>query len=450
MTRKANPLTNTQVQKTKADPDKITRLYDGNGLHLAISPKGVKTWYVSYTHPTTGKKNQSHKIGRYPAISLADARTLTADVQELLAQGIDPSTHAKTQKLKAQNKILMNAFADEYLAYITPHSKPRTIKGDKQRIDKDIKPLLGHIAIDEITKDDIRAMADSIERRTKPNGQPPRETTRRTLAIVGRILKLAKVRGLVGDVVGADVLENYPKIKGEHFKFVEIDALPRLLQDISTYQGDTQTRLAMRFLAYTFCRTGEMRFLQWKHIDWVEQVWNVDISTLKRHARHKVPLSRQVMEILEQLKSITGGESYVFWNATTMQPYSENFVNNALKNMGYRGKQSGHGFRHIASTNLNELGYMGDAIERQMHHKGDNTIRAIYNHAEHMDERRDIMQAWANFLDMLERGERVSFRQARAMLDAQHSQDRHKAVFDKLKAKGLDDDEIRRLLSDLL
>lgn len=113
----------------------------------------------------------------------------------------------------------------------------------------------------------------------------------------------------------------------------------------------------MQFLAYTFCRTIEMRLFKWSHIDWQNKVWRVDVHTLKVGKKHLVPLSSQELDILQQLQPITGDTDYVFYNLTTQKPYSENFITNALKNMGYHGKQTGHGFRHIASTNLNELGY---------------------------------------------------------------------------------------------
>lgn len=446
-------LKDTQIAKAKPQ-EKLYRLYDGDGLHIAISPKGAKTWYFCYTHPITGKKNQSHKLGRYPALSLAQAREQAHACHKLLAQNIDPNDHAHAQKIKRQNKILIADYADYYLEFKATTSKPRTIKGDKQRIEKDIKPMLGKIALDELTKDHVKAMTDHIESRKKDDGTPPRDTTRKTLTLINSILKLAKLKGLIDIVVSDGLIEHYPIIKGNHFKFVGINNLPRLLQDIENYQGTRthlQTKLGLKFLAYTFCRTQEMRFMRWRDIDWVEQVWNVDENTLKRnHAPHKVPLSKQVIEILEQLQPITGDCDFVFFNKTTMKPYSERFIINALNNMGYGGEQTGHGFRHIASTNLNELGYLGDAIEKQMHHKGNNTIRAIYNHAQHMDERRDIMQAWANFLDMLRDGERVSFRQARAMLDRQHQDENQQKLIDSLKQTGLSDEQIQVVLQTII
>lgn len=460
MARVAKKLTDTLIKKAKqADDGKPYRLYDGGGMHLRITAKGTKTWFLEYTHPITGKKNQLFKIGQYPEISLAQARDIRLELASLLEQGIDPKQHKEQQERERQNKLLLGDVVPRYLEHRAITNKPNTIKNDKNRIEKDVLPLLGKLYIDEITKADVRAMAEHIESRVNDDGTPPRETTRRTIDIVIGILKFAKSKDWITanalKIIQDDCKElkaSYPKAKGNHFKFVEIFDLPRLLNDIENYQGvrtHLQTKLGMKFLAYTFCRTQEMRFMKWSDIDWVEKVWIVEEETLKaKHSKHRVPLSKQVIEILEQLKPITGDFEYVFYNLSKHQPYSENFVTKALKNMGYHGKQTGHGFRHIASTNLNELGYMGDAIEKQMHHKGDNTIRAIYNHAQHMEERRDIMQAWANFLDMLRNGEeRASFRQARKMLDAEHLRENNQDLFDRLKAKGVNESEIAELLA---
>ena len=157
----------------------------------------------------------------------------------------------------------------------------------------------------------------------------------------------------------------YPKAKSQHMKHVDINELPTLLQAIEGYHGHDQTRLAMKFLAYSFCRTIELRMMKWAHIDFANRLWRVDIDNPKIARKHVVPLSNQMLAVLEELKTITGKYEYVFYNTggTALQRGS---INNALDKIGYAGKQTGHGFRHIASTNENELGYMGDAIEKQM------------------------------------------------------------------------------------
>jgi len=159
--------------------------------------------------------------------------------------------------------------------------------------------------------------------------------------------------------------------------------------------------------------------MKWDHIDFANRLWRVDIDNLKIARKHVVPLSDQMLAVLEEMKAITGQYEYVFYHTGMHQPYSEEFINNALDILGYAGKQTGHGFRHIASTNLNELGYMGDAIEKQMAHDKKSSIRAVYNHAQHLEERRKIMQVWADFLDLLrDTGEVVDFQTARQQIES--------------------------------
>lgn len=212
----------------------------------------------------------------------------------------------------------------------------------------------------------------------------------------------------------------------------------------------------MKFLAYSFCRTIELRMMKWSHIDFANRLWRVDIDNLKIARKHVVPLSDQMLAVLEEMKAITGKYEYVFYHTGMHQPYSEEFINNALDILGYAGKQTGHGFRHIASTNLNELGYMGDAIEKQMAHDKKSSIRAVYNHAQHLDERRKIMQVWADFLDLLrDKGEVVDFQTARQQIEKSLNEHKKASLSDMdsdvliqaLIDKGLSTEEIQLSLS---
>ena len=211
----------------------------------------------------------------------------------------------------------------------------------------------------------------------------------------------------------------------------------------------------MKFLAYSFCRTIELRMMKWEHIDFPNRLWRVDIDNLKIARKHVVPLSDQMLAVLEEMKPITGHYEYVFYHTGMHKPYSEEFINNALDILGYGGKQTGHGFRHIASTNLNELGYMGDAIEKQMAHDKKSSIRAVYNHAQHLDERRKIMQVWADFLDLLrDKGEVVDFQTARKQIEKSmdtkksnnlQDADKHELI-NALLRKGVSMDELKELM----
>ena len=298
-------------------------------------------------------------------------------------------------------------------------------------------------------------MADEIEKRVNKNGEPPREVTRRTIDLVANVLRRAKRERLIEQNPIDDLKELYPKAKSQHMKHVDISDLPALLQAIEDYHGHDQTRLGMKFLAYSFCRTIELRMMKWSHIDFANRLWRVDIDNLKIARKHVVPLSDQMLAVLEEMKAITGQYEYVFYHTGMHQPYSEEFINNALDILGYAGKQTGHGFRHIASTNLNELGYMGDAIEKQMAHDKKSSIRAVYNHAQHLEERRKIMQVWADFLDLLrDKGEVVDFQTARQQIEKSLTKQHQASLSDidsdaliqALINKGLRPEDIQKFL----
>lgn len=459
MARLTKPLGDTEIRNAKAK-DKPYKLYDGNGLYLYITTKGRKYWRIDYKTPLG--KRATLSVGEYPAVTLSNARSQNLEVKTQLANGIDPRQYRQEQEERLKGKILFKDFIQDYLTQRKVIIKPNTFKQDYNRTHKDIIPRLGHKPIDEITYSDVKAMADAIESRKDAQGNPPREVTRRTIDLVNKILKHAKLNRIIDTVVSDDLKDLYPKAKTQHMKHVTIDELPQLLRDIDSYHGHPQTRLAIQFLAYSFCRTIELRMMKWEHLDLVNNLWRVDIDNLKVARRHVVPLSRQMIAVLEQMKPLTGQYEYVFYNTGTCQPYSEVFINNALDVLGYAGKQTGHGFRHIASTNLNELGFMGDAIEKQLAHDKKNTIRAVYNHAQHLEERRQIMQVWADFLDMLrDGGQVVDFKQARQQIEqglitqADKNTEsntklvNHEKLITALASKGLSSDDIAEIISNL-
>ena len=406
--RKLKPTDNC----TPARPDKYS---DQQGLQLLVRSSGTKTWISAYRFDG---KQQKTTLGAYPQISLAEARIANSDIKALVTSGINPKNKKRQDKLANEQAKMFNDYALEWLEERERNVKPRTYQQDYNRMHKDVIPSFNGIALRDVTFEDCKFMADQIENRTTDEGSPPREVTRRTIDLITNILRRAKRERLIDTIHTEGLKELYPKAKTKHMKHVDLKELPKLLQDIESYHGHDQTRLAMKFLAYSFCRTIELRMMKWEHIDFPNRLWRVDIDNLKIARKHVVPLSDQMLAVLEEMKTITGQYEYVFYNTGMHQPYSAEFINNALDIIGYAGKQTGHGFRHIASTNLNELGYMGDAIEKQMAHDKKSSIRAVYNHAQHLEERRKIMQVWADFLDLLRgTGEVVDFRTARLQIE---------------------------------
>ncbi len=436
---------------TPSRPDKYS---DQQGLQLLVRSSGTKTWVSAYR--LDGKQKKS-TLGTYPQMGLAEARVANSNIKALVAEGINPKNKKRQEKLNNEQAKMFNDYALAWLEERKRNVKPRTYQQDHNRMHKDVIPNFDGIALKDVTFEDCKFMADSIENRTTDEGIPPREVTRRTIDLINNILKRAKRERLIDTIHTEGLKELYPRAKTKHMKHVDLKELPKLLQDIENYHGHDQTRLAMKFLAYSFCRTIELRMMKWEHIDFPNRLWRVDVDNLKVARKHVVPLSDQMLVVLEEVKSITGQYDYVFYNTGMHQPYSAEFINNALDIIGYAGKQTGHGFRHIASTNLNELGYMGDAIEKQMAHDKKSSIRAVYNHAQHLEERRKIMQVWADFLDLLRvTGEVVDFQTARQQIEksmdqlnkASLSNMDSNALIQALKDKGLSIEDVRLLLSE--
>ena len=443
--RKLKPTDNC----TPARPDKYS---DQHGLQLLVRSSGTKTWISAYRFDG---KQQKTTLGAYPQISLAEARIANSDIKALVTSGINPKNKKRQDKLANEQAKMFNDYALEWLDERERNVKPRTYQQDYNRMHKDVIPRFEGITLKDVKFEDCKFMADQIESRTNNEGSSPREVTRRTIDLVGNILRRAKRERLIEINHTEGLKELYPKAKTKHMKHVELSELPKLLQDIEGYHGHDQTRLGMKFLAYSFCRTIELRMMKWEHIDFPNRLWRVDIDNLKIARKHVVPLSDQMLAVLKEMKSITGQYEYVFYHTGMHQPYSEEFINNALDILGYAGKQTGHGFRHIASTNLNELGYMGDAIEKQMAHDKKSSIRAVYNHAQHLEERRKIMQVWADFLDLLrDKGEVVDFQTARQQiensLNSKHSSSLHSAdtqeLVEVLRNKGITMDDLKNML----
>lgn len=411
-------LSDSKIRKLKptdkCTPSRPDKYSDQQGLQLLVRSSGTRTWVSAYRFDG---KQQKTTLGTYPQMGLAEARATNGDIKALVANGINPKNKKRQDKLANEQAKMFNEYALEWLEERERNVKPRTYQQDYNRMHKDVLPSFKGIALKDVTFEDCKSMADNIESRAE-KGTPPREVTRRTIDLAGNILKRAKRERLIEVNHTEGLKELYPKAKTKHMKHVELSELPKLLQDIEGYHGHKQTRLGMKFLAYSFCRTIELRMMKWEHIDFPNRLWRVDIDNLKIARKHVVPLSDQMLAILEEMRPITGQYEYVFYHTGMHQPYSEEFINNALDILGYAGRQTGHGFRHIASTNLNELGYMGDAIEKQMAHDKKSSIRAVYNHAQHLEERRKIMQVWADFLDLLrDKGEVIDFQTARQQIE---------------------------------
>lgn len=377
----------------KCTPNKPDKVSDGNGLQLWVRTTGSKTWVLDYR---LNGKRQNLVIGKYPAMSLQQARLKNNEVRELIKQGIDP----KAQKYTTVDSGI-NQFAN--LAQQWHDKRKTTIKAgtfsrDYSLYERDIKPFIGDKDITTITPLEILDIAHRIENRGAG------DMARRAIGQIGQVFTYAMRLGIVTYNPTYKLSQALTPRQQKNFARITINQLPQLLSDIDSYKGDPLTKLGFYLLAYTFIRTNELRFMQWNEVDWQAKLWRIPAERMKMNRPHIVPLAPQVLDILKQIKDFGLSDTYVLFNSSRQQPYSENVFTNALKKMGYRDVMTGHGFRGLASTTLHERQYMHEAIELQLAHDSESKTSKAYNGAKHLPYRVKMMNEWANYLDDVKAG----------------------------------------------
>ena len=369
------------------------KIADGEGLFLLITPSGGKYWRLKYFF---GGKEKLLALGVYPEINLAEARERRAQARKVLAAGNDPGEAKKEAKRLAtlKNANTFEAVAREWLEKRRHEWAPITADVALGRLETHILPKLGPRPIADLAAPEVLAMLRAVE------DKGTLETARRVMNISGQIFMYAIATGRaernpVPDLRGA---LKTPVVK--HRSFLKESELPLYLRKLKAYDGSLQTRLALRFLLLTFVRTNELRAAQWTEIDWDKAEWRIPAERMKMKELHIVPLSRQTITVLRELEKHSGNRPYIFPNEHKPAAFmSENTMLYALYRMGYHSRATGHGFRSTASTILNEHGFRADVIERQLAHNERNNVRAAYNHAQYLPERRQMMQWWADYLD---------------------------------------------------
>lgn len=398
-------LTDPQVKKIKPPVGKTApdRYNDGQNLYLHVFSSGGKRWVMDYRFDG---KRKSYSIGTYPNVSLAQAREKRNEARKLLNQGVDPNLAKKEAKVVQSGMDTFKALATAWMKDREGTIKPVTMTRDLSTFEKDLFPVIGDMPIDTIKGMHILAAAKKIEARGAA------EMAKRSIPLAGAIFRYAIREGLIENDPTPHLGEALKPRKVKHMARIPLSELPKLLQSIDNYDGEVITRSALKILCLTFVRTIEMRFMEWSEIDFNNKEWRIPAEKMKMGALHIVPLSDQVIAILNDLKPFTGHRQYVFFNHSSHKPLSENAVLGALWRMGYKGRMTGHGFRGLASTTLHEQGKMHDAIEIQLAHTVGNAVSAAYNHAQHLAYRRTMMQDWADFLDEQRGGLIVPFPKA--------------------------------------
>ena len=387
-------LTDSQIKRLKPSdtctPSRPDKYSDGNNLRLWVRSTGSKVWVSDYKY---ANKRQSLTIGKYPAMSLADARQRNQQIKDLIAQGINPKQDKKRLQADTDDTKTFDALAQRWHKDRKPHIAPTTHSRDYSQYQRDIKPTIGHLNIDEITSPDILAIGKAVEARGAT------DMARRAIRQIGQIFKQAIREGLTTHNPATDLTEALQPHKVKHHSRITSQQLPKLLQDIDAYGGDVLVKLGFWFMCYTFVRTQELRLMEWSEIDYKAKIWRIPAEKMKMDRPHLVPLAPQAMKILKQIKAMSFSDKYVFFNTTTRKPYSTNAFITALWRMGYKGRMTGHGFRGLASTTLHEQEFMHEAIELQLAHEKENKISKAYNGAQHLPYRTDMMHQWAKFID---------------------------------------------------
>lgn len=406
--RRIAPLSELTFRKRVYSAGGGNRLFDGGGLYLELRPSGAKLWRLKYRF---ADREQLLSLGEYPAVSSTQARSKRAEIKALIAQGIDPSLQRRRQKL-ARNMEVANTFeavAREWIDRFSPDWADSHTRSIMVRLENDVFPWIGRHPIADLAAPELLAVLRRVEKRGAL------ETATRIRQYFSQIFRYAVATARVPRDPAADLKGALRSpIPKRYATMTDPQKIGQLLRAIDGYEGHPVTRAALQLTPLVFVRPGELRGAAWSEIDFSAAEWRIPAIRLKmkmsakldaRQSDHVVPLSRQALAILEDLQPFTGDGIFLFPSVRTSQrPMSDNTINAALRRMGY-GKDEivGHGFRHMASTLLNEQGWSADAIERQLAHK-ESGVRAIYNLAEYMPERRRMMQAWADYLDTLKAG----------------------------------------------
>ena len=371
--------------------EKAQKLFDGNGLFLFVSPTDTKSWRLKYRFQG---KEKLLTLGTYPQTSLKEARERAADARKQLDGGIDPG-EVKKEEQQAADPITLEQVAREWYEKQLPAWSKRHSEDVMERLEKNIFPFLGDRPIAEVNAPELLTVLRRIEARGAI------ETAHRVRGICSLFFRYAVAtsraeRDPAADLKGA-ITNRIPKPRAAITTPDEVGALMRA---IDGFAGTYTVKCALQMCALTFCRPGEVRTAEWTEFDFKENLWRIPGNKMKMRMDHLVPLSRQALDILEELRQLTGSGKYLFPSIRTIErPISDMTLIAGLRRMGFeKDEMSAHGFRAMASTLLNEQGYSADVIEKQLAHSPINKIRGIYNRAEYLPERRKMMQAWADYL----------------------------------------------------
>lgn len=388
-------LTPSAVANAKPQ-EKPYKLTDERGLYLLVRPSGARWWRFDYRRPDTGKRN-TLSLGTFPEVSLKRARERREEARALLADGIDPG-----QQRQAEREARADTFAAVAADWLERQRASMTTgTAEKAQWQLSLVPDLALRPVSELTAPEVLRALRKIE------AKGTHETAHRVKQRIGQVMRYAITVGLAERDPTADLRGALaPVVTTPRAAVTDPAAVADLLRALDAYTGQPATAAALRLAPLLFVRPGNLRAMEWAELDLDAAQWRIPAGKMKMREAHIVPLAAQAVAILRELQPLSSRSRYVFPSLRTAdRPMSENTINAALRRLGFdKETMTGHGFRAMASTRLNELGWSPDVIERQLAHAERNKVRAAYNRAQYLDERTRMMQAWADYLDGLRAG----------------------------------------------
>lgn len=387
-------LTIRQIDTTKPK-DKAFKLSDGGGLYLLVNPSGSKYWRLKYRF---AGKEKLLAIGVYPDISLAQARSRREEAKKLLLEGKDPGQERKLEKLSRQLEVesSFEVIAREWYTRRFDRWSVSYREEMMRTFEKDVFPFIGHRPIKDIKPLELLEVLSKLETRGAT------EKARKVRQRCGEVWKYAIVTGRAEYNPAPDLASALVVHEKEHYAFLMKDELPDFLRTLETYSGSILVKIAMKLTMLTGVRPGELRKAEWSEFDFEKKLWHIPKERMKMGRPHMVPLSNQVIDLLNQLRPITSIHSLLFPGRNDpKKPMSDMALTVLVRRIGYSGRVTGHGFRHTMSTILHEQGFNTAWIETQLAHVDKNSIRGTYNHAQYLGGRREMMQWYADYIDSL-------------------------------------------------
>ena len=380
-----------QIRRAKPEAKAYT-LGDGQGLSLLVEPNGSKSWRFRYRY---AGKPKMISLGVYPTITLAEARSRRDEARKIVAEGKNPSEVRKEQKLalRIQSENAFEKIAREWHQMKSAKWSAGYASDIIEAFQNDIFPYVGARPVGEIKPLELLNVLRKIEKRGAL------EKMRKVRQRCSEVFRYAIATGRAEFNPAADLSSALEIHKSNHFPFLKSDDIPDFLRALDSYTGSRLVQIATKLLMVTGVRTIELRAALWQEFDLDNAIWEISAERMKMRRPHLVPLSTKALDLLNELKIITGNYRYVFPGRNDPnKPMSEASINQVIKRIGYGGKVTGHGFRHTFSTILHEMGYDSYCIEMQLAHVDKNIIRGTYNHAQYIDKRRDMMQWYSDYM----------------------------------------------------